>query len=41
MTPDDYGSEAFPRIAPTFERPSRPMLIRPAPRAALNPTGEA
>ena len=32
MTPDDYGSEAFPRIAPTFERPPRPMLIRPAPR---------
>ena len=34
MTPDDYGEQPVLRIAPTFERPSRPMLIRPAPRWA-------
>ena len=30
MTPDDYGSEAFPRIAPTFERPPRHRRAAPS-----------
>ena len=29
MTPDDYGSEAFPRIAPTFMKPSAPSQGSP------------